>query len=386
MLVFADNAWHIFVGLLVFLAGFTIALAQKRIFNVPAKRAIMLYLWHSFFCIFYLWYSLNDIADATQYYLASLNHVDGFNFGTSGIYFIVSFLSRGLNFSYGNAFLVFNIFGYIGLLAFASALQSVTENSRRNIRMLSVLFLFLPGLSFWSSAIGKDALTFMAAGLVTWAALDIGRRMPAIVLGAGLFLLPRPHMAGIFLISFCLALLVSSRLGSLKKLAILAISIPLSIISAQFGLNYAGLGDASGFADINAYFATRQGHNLGGGSSVDIAGMSVPMRLFTYMFRPLIFDADGIMGIVVSVENLALLMLFFAALFRMKRTRSDLSRFAFMFYLIFAMASWFVLANTTANLGIAIRQKTMFLPMLVVLLFSMWKGASKQSTHKEAGT
>ncbi|MBQ08122.1 MAG: hypothetical protein CMN11_16565 [Roseobacter sp.] len=386
MLVFADNAWHVFAGLIVFSAGLTIALSQKNIFDVPVKRAIALYLWHSFFCTFYLWYSLSDVADSTSYYLNSFDYEAGFRFGTSGIYFIVSFLSQELNFSYGNTFLVFNIFGYIGLLAFASALQTVTASSRRDIRTLSVLFLYLPGLSFWSSAIGKDALTFMAAGLVTWAALDIGRRMPAIVLGAVLFLLPRPHMAGIFLISFCLALLVSSNLGILKKLALLAIAIPLCIVGAQFGLTYAGLGDASGFSDINDYFETRQGHNLDGGSSVDIAGMSVPMRLFTYMFRPLIFDANGILGLVVSIENLVFFMLFLAVLFRKNRTRSDLGRFAFMFYLIFAMASWFVLANTTANLGIAIRQKTMFLPMLVVLLFSMWKGVSKQSANKEART
>lgn len=374
MLEFADNAWHVFVGSLLFSAGFTIVLAQKRVFAVPVKRATTLYLWHSFFCLFYFWYSLNNIADSTQYYLVSLDYEAGFWFGTAGMYFIVSILSQGLNFSYGNAFLVFNIFGYIGLLAFASALQTVTVNSRRNIRTLSVLFLYLPGLSFWSSAIGKDALTFMAAGLVTWAALDIGRRMPAIVLVTGLFLLSRPHMAGILLISFCFALLVSSNFGILKKLALLAITIPLSIVGVQFGLSYAGLGDASSFSDINDYFEARQGYNLGGGSSVDIAGMSIPMRLFTYMFRPLLFDANGLLGLVVSVENLTLLMLFITALFRKKRTPSDLGSFAFMFYLIFAMTSWFVLANTTANLGIAIRQKTMFVPMLVVLFFSMWKG------------
>lgn len=384
MLVFADNAWHILAGFLVFSGGLTIALVQKSIFGVPEKRAIALYLWHSFFCMFYFWYSLNNTADSTLYYLNSLDYHSGFSFGTSGIYFAVSFFSQGLNFSYGNVFLVFNILGYIGLLGFASALQDVTRSGRRNIRRLSTLFLYLPGLSFWSSAIGKDALTFMAAGLVTWAALDLGRRMPAIVLGAVLFLFARPHMAGILLISFCLALLVSSHLGAVRKLAFLAIAVPLSVVAVQFGLSYAGLGDASGSADIIEYFKTRQGHNLGGGSSVDIAGMSVPMRLFTYMFRPLFFDANGIMGLVVSLENLMLLMLLLAAVFRTKRTKSDLGRFAFMFYLIFALASWFILANTTANLGIAIRQKIMFLPMLIVLLFSLWKGVSRRPMGKGA--
>ena len=321
--------------------------------------------------------------DSSAYYLRSLDNEVWFGFGTRGVRFLTSLLSQGLSFSYGISFLFFNILGFIGLLAFASALQTVTRESSRKVRVMSLFFLFLPGLSFWSSAIGKDALTFMAAGLVSWAVLDIGRRMPAIVLGAVLFLLPRPHIAGIFLISFSLALLVSSRMGILKKLALLVVVLPLSIFGAQFGLSYAGLGDASGFADVNEYVEARQGHNLGGGSSVDIAGMSVPMRLFTYMFRPLIFDANGILGLVVSFENMMLLLLLVATVFRKKRTKSALGRFAFVFYLIFAMTSWFILANTTANLGIAIRQKMMFLPMLTVLLFSFWKGSSRQASDTE---
>ena len=167
---------------------------------------------------------------------------------------------------------------------------------------------------------------------------------------------------------------------------LLAIIVPLSVVGTQFGLSYAGLGDASELSDINDYFEARQGHNLDGGSSVDIAGMSVPLRLFTYVFRPLLFEANGILGLVVSIENLALLLLVLVAFFRKKGTRSNLSRFTVMFYFIFIMISWFVLANTTANLGIAIRQKSMFLPMLVVLLFSMWRGKPNSSSYRELKT
>lgn len=379
MLVFADNAWQLLAAVLVFIIGFSIALIQRSVFGVSTRLAIALYFWHSFFSMFYFWYSLNNTADSTLYYLNSLNYEDGFGFGTPSIRFISSFLSTGLNFSYGNTFLVFNIFGFIGLLAFASTLQVVTADSKRSIRMFGVLFLFLPGISFWSSAIGKDALTFMAAGLVTWAALDVSRRMPAVVFGAFLYLLPRPHMAGIFLVSFCLALLVSSRVGILKKLALLVVAVPISFFGVQFGLDYVGLGNADSYDDVNDYFESRQGYNLGGGSSVDIAAMSVPMRLFTYALRPLFFDANGALALVVSLENLILLFLILAVVFRRKRTKSSLNNFAFMFYLIFTASALFVLANTTANLGIAIRQKLMFMPMLIVLLFSFWKGASKHA-------
>lgn len=370
MLTFADSAWHIFTNTIIFLAGLSIAIAQRRVFKIPHRRAVVLYLWHTFFCLSYFWYSLDNPADAKRYYLYSLNYVDGFNFGTDGITFLVSPFTQLFQLSYGGAFLLFNIIGYIGMLALASALRTVTVNSSRTIKKLSILVLFIPGLSFWSAAIGKDAVTFMGAGIATWAALDIRRRASALAFSAFLFLVPRPHMAGILLVSIAFAMLVSSQTGIYKKVFILALSVPVSILAVQFGLQYAGLGDVSGMNDVADYFDQRQDYNLEGGSSVDISGMSVPLRLLTYLFRPLFFDANGILGLFVSFENLFLLLIFSAATFKLKSTRSTLERFEITFFLLFSVASWFVLANTTANVGIAIRQKWMFLPMLLVLAFS----------------
>ena len=378
MLVFSENAWHVIVAAVVFFAGMALAVSQKRVFCVPHKRALALYFWHSFFCIVYFWYSLSNSADATNYFLSSLTYDMGFKFGTAGINYFASFFTQGLGFSYGNMFLVFNIFGYLGLLAFGSTLQHVTRNSRRDIQRFSILILFLPGLSFWSSALGKDALTFMGAGLITWAVLDLGRRIPAVIVGALCFLVPRPHMAGVLLLSLCFALLVSSRLGFYKKLALLAVTMPLTIVGVQFGLSYAGLEDPTNLNEIGQYFETRQSKNLDGGSSVDIASMPLALRMIAYLFRPFFFDAGGILGLVVSFENLALVSLIAAVVLRKNQRRSTLGKFEFAFYSIFVCISWFILANSSANLGIAIRQKIMFLPMLIVLIFSIWHGRGRR--------
>lgn len=376
MLVFFENAWHVFAAVLVLLLGLIIALIQKKIFGVPQKRAIILYFWHTFFCIFYFWYSVNNAADAKTYYFNSLTYDGGLNFGSLGVYYVTSFFTQVLNMSYGNVFLVFNIFGFVGLIALASALQHVTRNSRSDIQRLSILFLFLPGLSFWSVAIGKDAFTFMGAGLATWAALDFQRRLSALAISLVLYLIPRPHMAGILLLSFSFALLLSSRLGLYKKLSLLIILVPLTIVGIQLGMNHAGLESVTDLAEIEEYFDGRQQVNLGGGSSVDIASMPLLAKLLTYLLRPLFFDATGILGLIVSFENFVLLALCLAVALRRKRTPSNLGRFEFSFYILFVGISWLVLSSSTANLGIAVRQKIMFLPMLVVVLFSVWQGRS----------
>lgn len=379
MLVFADSAWHVFSALIVFLAGFWVALAQKRLFSVGHNHAILFYLWHTAFCLYYFYYSLGNVADSTAYYIHSVEVAWRFGLGTRGIYALTSLFSSGLGFSYGGVFLVYNLFGFIGMLAFASALQQILSKSNRRMQYLALITVLLPGLSFWSSAIGKDALTFMGGGLAVWAALDISRRYPAIVISVLAFLLARPHMAGILLASLAVALLFAARMGGIKRVVLVVATLPAAYAGVIFGLQFAGLGDAAVLTDIEDYFEVRQGYNLGGGSSVDISGMSLPARFLTYMFRPMFLDAGGVLGLIVSVENAFLAVMIISALvMKMLGRKSTLNLFAFIFFSAFVFVSWFVLSNVTANLGIAIRQKWMFLPMLLAIAFSYMPQARRR--------
>ena len=45
------------------------------------------------------------------------------------------------------------------------------------------------------------------------------------------------------------------------------------------------------------------------GGAVDIASMSLPMQLFTYMFRPLPMEASSVFQLASSVDNVILLYL-----------------------------------------------------------------------------
>lgn len=372
MLVFVDSAWHIFSNLIVFLVGVWLALAQKRIFAVGHSRAMFFYLWHSALCLFFFQFSLTNTADAKTYYLFSLTYDLGPGFGTHGIYYFTSFFSVGLGLSYGGTFIVYNIIGFIGMLAFASALQEVTRGPSALARRTNLLLVLLPGLSFWSASIGKDAVTFMAAGLATWGALNLSRRYPALVVSTLAFLLARPHMAGIMLASVTLAMLIASRVGLSKKVLLLLVALPSTAVAVTFGAQFAGLGEATSAEDIAEYFEERQGHNLEGGSSVYIAGMSIRMRLLTYLYRPFFFDAGGLMGLVVSFENLVIVLVTLSALgLWLLGRKSQLERFPLLFFVVFSAVALFVLANTTANIGIAIRQKWMFLPMLLLLSVSI---------------
>ncbi|MGC8121871.1 hypothetical protein ACP2AU_15435, partial [Marinobacter sp. VGCF2001] len=107
------------------------------------------------------------------------------------------------------------------------------------------------------------------------------------------------------------------------------------------------------------------------GGRVDIASMSLPVQLFTYLFRPLFFEARSVFALAAAIDNLILLGLFVfggIALLRGKKTGLGENR---VFMWAYALCAWLILAMTSANLGIAVRQKWMFVPMLIFLLVSV---------------
>src|SRR5690606_14503621 len=148
-----------------------------------------------------------------------------------------------------------------------------------------------------------------------------------------------------------------------------------------FALSYAGLGEAAGADDIMSYVEERQSVNTQGGSSVDIASMSLPLQLFSYLFRPMPYEAGSIFALAASVDNLVLIFLAVAGGVRViRRRRYQLpGNRAFMWF--YCLLTWLILAITTANLGIAVRQKWMFAPILIYLFISLMGRSRQRSAH-----
>ena len=121
-----------------------------------------------------------------------------------------------------------------------------------------------------------------------------------------------------------------------------------------------------------------------GGSGIDISAMSPPAQLGTYLFRPFPFEAQGFAQLAASVENATLLLLFIAGIFslwrRRKTRKAQVNRLALWAY---SLGAWAILGITTANLGIAARQKWMFVPVLVYLLIS---GMGKTRRNADDGS
>ncbi|AZN65668.1 hypothetical protein CFH90_17245 [Acinetobacter johnsonii] len=369
----SSSAFQLISSFLVFIIGLFIVLGIRKYFWSNLKRASLLYIWHTILCVVYFWYVIYKGGDATMYFTQALLYgFEGdFSFGTGGIIYLTSFLVHVLGLSFFGCFLFFNAFGAIGLIAFDSTLRYATQESSRSIKLLAFLIIFLPSVSFWSSAVGKDSISFMAACLALWAALNFKKRIILFIFAVLAMLLVRPHVAAVMVAAYALAFIFDNRASIIQRLLVGSMAIIASVVVIPLAMQYAGLGDAQNAADIETYIEQRQGHNLEGGSSVDISSMSLPMQLFTYLFRPLPFEANSIFALAASVDNMILLLLFMLGIIAIFKKSKPLVESNRAFLWIYAVIVLFILATTTANLGIAMRQKWMFAPILIFLLISV---------------
>lgn len=375
-----STAWHVFSAALVFFSGLVFSLVFAKKIRLAQKPALVLYLWHTLFSMVYLWYSLNSVADSTIYYANSLTQSGGFKPGTLFIDFFTGIFTRTLGFSYLGAFLVYNVIGAMGLLAFASAVRTAVDGRSRYFWRLGWLVLLLPSVSFWSGSIGKDAISFMSAGLFLWCALELRGRVGWMVFAIVSMLLVRPHMAALMVFAVT-AGIVFSRGSSLPARILLGLAAAAgTVVAVPFALEYSGLGDVQAAADVADYVEQRQGYNQEGGGAVDISRMSPPLQLFTYLYRPLPYEAHSATSLAASFENLGLIFLTCAVGWRLFRARSSCFHFlkSNLVLVFYAGGSWAILAMTTANLGIAARQKWMFAPILLYLALSILSGDARQ--------
>lgn len=366
-----STPWDVFVAAGIAIAGALLCINIGRSFAVSRKRALLLYLWHTLFCVIYANYVLVKGGDAITYYQSSLTGDTAFGLGTQFVWAFTGLFSSVLSFSLFSTFVIYNLIGSIGLLAFDASLHTAVSGYSRRPRIIAELIVFLPSISFWSSAIGKDAISFMATGLALWAALDLRRRTWLLLLAIALMFLVRPHIGALLVGTLAVSMFIQTRMSRSRRMLIGVLALGAAVLLVPIAVKYVGLGTVSNVdvGEVQEYIGQRQAYNDTGGGGIDISSMNLPEQLFAYMFRPLPYEAKSLVQLAASIDNLIILLLFSVGLYRLiPRGISQQANHAFLW--MYSLSAWLILAMTTANLGIAVRQKWMFAPMLIFLLIS----------------
>jgi hypothetical protein len=367
---------------LVFFLGAIVILRAAKIFKIGQARALILYSWHSLFCIIFSALVWNNGGDALHYYQASITEATQSWLGTSAIYAVTSIPAYWLGLSFIATSMIFNILGTVGLIAFDATLQPIVASKSRFTQQLAYFAPFLPSMSFWSSGIGKDSLSFMGICLAIWAMQSIKTRSLVFAFAVMLTFFVRPHIGGLLLICFGSGFVFGSRLSVATKSLFAFLASVAAFFVVPVAIGYAGLDENASIDDINEIIERRQELNMAGGSSLDIGSMSRPVRIFSYLFRPLFLDAKNSQALISSLENAAILLFLFVSI-RFLLTRNF---FKFLgtniFYVFYFLSTTIVLSETTANLGIAVRQKWMIIPVLFIILFSIHPNILRKSYLK----
>ena len=371
-LAFFNSGIDIFSTFLVFLIGAIIIISIRALFNASQVRVFGLYIWHTIFSIAYAYLSTFKVADSIGYYLSSLDQLGEFSVSTVAITQFTAIFSQGLGLSYLGVFLVFNIFGVIGLIAVDAALRHATVDKSKFVKQLALIVVLLPSMSFWTSALGKDSIVFMATGLALWSAIHLKKRYFMMMVAVVVMFIVRPHISGIMVISLAIAIVLSGGLNYLSKTIFLALTLVAAALIVPFVFDWINV--EQGIDAIKEYKNSRQNYNQEGGGGIDISSMYLFKQIFVYLFRPLPHEAHSFFALISSLDNLFLLLvflLFILSLLKLKKSNILLmhpqeNRW---FMLIFAITTLLVLAVTTANSGIAVRQKWMFMPMLLYFFF-----------------
>lgn len=359
--------WSMFI----FTFGLIFSIKFCDILKINYKYSLFLYFWHLLFCFIYFIFILKNGGDAVNYFKWALTGERDFGLGTGFIVGFNKFFIDYLKFSFIDLFLLYNFFGYIGFLLFASTLNKAVLNKSIKFKLLAKLLIILPSLSFWTCAIGKDSLAFLAICMALWAAVSNSSKKTIIIFSISILLSVRPHIAFVMLIAFIFSMAFEKKIAFYARILIgVSVSI-FSIILIPVILNYVGLQDANDINDISDYVDKRQSYNLDGGSSLDISSMSLPMQMFTYLFRPLPFEAHSLFALLASIDNIVLLILLILGLFSYLNRRRPSVASNRIFIWAYFLLSLTVLSMTTANLGIAMRQKWMIMPFLIFLMLSM---------------
>jgi hypothetical protein len=376
----------LFIALFIFIGFLFINSFKASLSSFDISTLQKLFVYH---LLFGLYYCLFIRGDAYGHWMVAKSFSTEdfiFNFTQSqGSYFsyALNYIpSNVLGLSYFTGTILYSLIGFIGLTYFyIIAVKYVPFNSKFGNYNLFPLLFFSPSLHFWSCAVGKDTLLFFCIGIFMYGILKPIKRLPMIILGLTLAYFIRPHMTLFMLLAYAAAYFTTSKVSFFQRIVFFGLLIGVSFFILPSVMKFAKVEDSTlesfnDFAESKSFLLSRSTV----GSAIDISSYPFPLKVVTFLYRPLFFDAHNVMGIFVSIENLFLVFLSIKII-----RNKPLQAYRKAPFVIQGMV-WFLIIGTLAfsqslgNLGIMIRMRNMFLPGM--LIFILWTFSYRQQLLK----
>lgn len=279
----------------------------------------------------------------------------------------------GLSFVTGN--ILYGVCGFLGLrflfLLYVGSLR--TNVTVMGMAVIPFLF-YLPNLNFWTAGVGKDTLSFFGIAWFLYCLVHFRKRFIQMVVAIAFVYLIRPHIAIMLALGTSVAIIFSREMRAAYKVLFLLMAVGgfLAVykkVAIFLMVGELSVDSLSGLAKDKASLLSTK--NVG--SAVDITHYSVPVRIFTYLYRPMIFDVHNVITFMSFLENVVYIVITVIGI-RSIRWK-DLPAIplwlkAGFFTFVTAMI---VFSNSLGNLGIIMREKNMtmiYFPMVCLWAYS----------------
>lgn len=353
-------------------------LASMFAFVQPTRLRITMfassYLLHVAAAVAYYKIVESGGGDARFYYEDPGRFYDsGFGFNTSFIIYIVQTPKYWFGGSFLDYSLVFQSVGFWGIAFLMRIFEEAYHEAGVEQPVYVYLILFLPSLHYWTSAVGKDGLFFLAISAALWASMHFRRRIVVLAFALLIMMVIRSHIALLAIGAFALTVLIDRRTSIAVRLLLFVLGLAAAALAVRsvwttFRLDITNVDTISGILAGPDQAAFESGE--AGNTAVNA---TYPIRLLSLLFRPFFLDAPNALGFVVSLENLLQLVITGMLIFRLKTVRAVVKAVPFARYALVSSAGiTLALAIGYYNVGLGIRQEaTMILPGILVLFVAV---------------
>ncbi|MHA7131839.1 hypothetical protein [Algoriphagus namhaensis] len=361
-----------------------ISALQKEHKWLKAGLLNQLYWYHMLFGLIYWTYAQLNRSDSVSYFLSYKHYyrwMDAFEPGTLFIEWVNYPFAKWLGFNYDMMMFFSTWVGFFGFVYFYCFFK---ENLRFNPKFEGwdaiTLFMFLPNMHFWTASLGKGAYIFAGLGILTYGLSWPGKRIPHLLIGGFICYMIRPHILFAVLIGMGVGFILGREKVPVYQKYLAALGgIAISIFVYEDLLVFLGYDPNNVLQSFEEETALNSQRLQSAGSAVSMDSYSLPMKLFTFWFRPLFIDSPNALGIAVSFEN-ALYIYMFSKIFKKSfidyiKVAPAMVKMSAVVFVSISISMTFVMSN----LGIIIRQKSqiMYFMLFVIVAFMDWEKTNR---------
>lgn len=352
---------------------------------VKAGLLNQMFWYHMFFGLVYWTYSQFNRSDSQNYFNKTKiywkNWFDAYSAGTDFVEWLAFPWVRWFGFNYDMMMFLTTWLGFWGFVYFYLFFK---ENLRFNPKFEGwdaiTIFMFLPNMHFWTASLGKGAIIFAGIGFLVYGLSWPGKRIPHMLFGGYLCYMIRPHILFAILIGMGVGFVLGREKVPLYQKYLVAFgALAISIFVYEDLLTFLGYDPNNVVASFEEESALNSQRLQSAGSGVDMGSYSLPMKLFTFWFRPLFIDSPNAIGLIVSMENALYIYMFSKVVnkdfIKYIQVAPAMVKMSAVVFISISISMTFVMSN----LGIIIRQKSqiMYFMLFVVVAFMDWQKTNR---------